>query len=239
VRDLLFILFVISGNLPAAPPSGWISLFDGKTLQGWRVAAKPADAGKNYWTVQDGAITCDSRGRAQHDYVWLLSDGEYADFDLALKVRSFRESKGNTGVQVRSRYDPEASWLDGPQIDLHPPGPYRCGLIYDETRGVKHWIYPVLPDWKIDPAQGAPKWKWKHSDEGDGWNDILIECRGTRIRTTVNGIRIADYNGAGVLDDDLHRMRNVGLRGHIALQLHTGDDLYVQFKDLRIRPSVR
>lgn len=221
--------------MPAAPPDGWIPLFDGQTLKGWQVAAKTDDLAKNYWTVQNGAITCDSRGRTQHDYVWLLSDGEYGDFDLALKIRSFRESKGNTGVQVRSRYDRDALWLDGPQIDLHPPGPYRSGLIYDETRGVKHWIFPVLPDWKIDPAQGAKKWKWKHSDEGDGWNDVLIECHGTTIRTTVNGIRIADYNGAGVLDDELHKSRNVGLRGHIALQLHTGDDLYVQFKDIRVR----
>jgi hypothetical protein len=214
-----------------------MSLFDGETLNGWRVAAKPEDAKENYWTVRDGAITCDSRGRSRHDYVWLISAREFADFDLRVKVRSFRESRGNSGVQIRSRYDRDAFWLDGPQIDIHPPAPFRTGLIYDETRGVRHWIYPNLPGWEIEPHHAAPGPDWKQSDEGDGWNDLLIECRGTKVRTTVNGTLVADYDGAGVLDDDLHRRRNVGVRGNIALQLHTGDELYIQYKDIHIKPA--
>jgi len=222
--------------IAAGPQSdGWTPLFDGKTLQGWHVAAKPEDLQKAYWSVRDGAITCDSRGKSKHDYVWLVSDGEYSDFDLKLKVRSFRESKGNSGVQIRSRYDSQAYYLDGPQVDIHPPAPFRSGLIYDETRGVRHWIYPVLPDWKIEPEQGPKQWTWKHSDEGDGWNDVWIECRGAKIRTSVNGIRIADYDGSGVLDDEVHRQHNVGMRGHIALQLHSRDDLYIQYRDIVIR----
>jgi hypothetical protein len=220
-----------------AQNDGWVSLFDGKTLKGWRVAAKPEDVEKKYWTVQDGAITCDSRGRRKHDYVWLIGNKEYMDFDLKLKVRSFRESSGNSGVQVRSRYDQEAFRLDGPQVDIHPPGPYRNGLIYDETRGVRHWIFPVLPNSKIEPEQGVKNWKWVHSDEGDGWNDLSIECRGARIKTTVNGIPTADYDGSGVLDDDIHKRYNVGTHGYIALQLHNGDDLYIQYKDIYIKPA--
>jgi hypothetical protein len=216
---------------------GWTCLFDGKTLNGWHVAAKPEDVAKNYWTVREGAITCDSRGRRQHDYVWLLSGQEYADFELKLKIRSFRESTGNSGVQVRSRYDAQAFFLDGPQIDVHPPGPYRTGLIYDETRGVRHWICPVLPNSKLEPAQGAKSWKWVHADEGTGWNDLSIECRGARIRTVVNGIQIADYDGAGVLDDAIHKEHNVGMRGHVGLQLHNRDDLYIQYKDIYIKPA--
>ena len=221
----------------AAENDGWISLFDGNSLKGWRVAAKPEDVEKKYWSVQDGAITCDSRGRRKHNYVWLLNSRELADFDLKLKIRSFRESEGNSGVQVRSRYDWDAFWLDGPQIDVHPPAPYRTGLLYDETRGVRHWILPLLKTGgKVPPELGAKQWKWRHADEGDGWNDLLIECRGTRIKTTVNGIPVADYDGAGVLDDESHKLHNVGLHGNIALQLHTGDDLYIQYKDLRLRP---
>jgi hypothetical protein len=47
-------------KLHAAENDGWTSLFDGKE-----------DVAKNYWSVQDGAVTCDSRGRKQHGYVWL------------------------------------------------------------------------------------------------------------------------------------------------------------------------
>jgi hypothetical protein len=136
---------------------------------------------------------------------------------------------------VRSRYDRSAFWLDGPQVDVHPPAPWRTGLIYDETREARRWIFPSLKNWEIDPASGPEKWKWKYSDEGDGWNDLQVVCRGSNIRTVVNGLPIADLDGAGLLDDEAHRRHNVGLTGHIALQLHTGDDLYVQYKDLIIR----
>jgi hypothetical protein len=230
------LLALCAASLPAQE-AGWISLFDGKSLKGWRVAARPQDRDKNFWSVQDGVITCDSRGRKDHDYVWLLSDKEFTDFELKLKIRSFKESTGNSGIQLRSRYDLDAFYLDGPQVDIHPPAPFRSGLIYDETRGVKHWIYPVMPASKIEPQQGPKEWKWKHSDDGDGWNDVLIVCRGTKITTTVNGIRIADYDGDGVLNDELHKRRNAGMHGYIGLQLHVKDDLYLQFKDIYVKPD--
>jgi hypothetical protein len=225
------IVVMMLAALGAAAADDGVALFDGRTLKGWNVASKPADRDKNFWSVKDGAIVCDSLGRKDHDYVWLLSAGEYGDFELRLEVRGFRESPGNSGVQVRSRYDYEAGWLDGPQIDVHPPGPWRTGLIYDETRGVRHWIFPSLPDSKIVEAQGPPKWKW---DE-DGWNQIAIVCRGTRITTTVNAVRIADFDGAGLLDDTNHRARNVGLKGHLALQLHIRDELRIAYRAIRIR----
>ena len=233
----LTLAFLAAVCAVGAEDNGWISLFDGKTLDGWRVFGRPADVAKNYWSVQDGAITCDSRGRGNHDHVWLLATGhEYTDFDLKVKVRSFRESTGNSGIQVHSRYDDQAYKLDGPQVDVHPPEPFRAGLIYDETRGVGHWLFPVLPSWPIRPDQGPKTWKWKHSDEGDGWNDILVECRGAKIRSTVNGSVVADYDGAGVLDDEVHKRYNVGLRGYVGLQLHVNDSLYIQYKDVSIRP---
>ncbi len=217
-------------TLPAA--QGWTPLFDGHSLDGWHMAARAADRGKAFWKVEDGALLCDSLGRPDHDYVWLVRDGEYGDFELKLKVRSFPNSPGNSGVQVRSRYDGAAEWMDGPQVDINPPAAWRTGLIYDETRGAQRWIFPSLPNWNIDVSRATPGWKW---DE-NGWNAIEIRCRGTRIETTVNGVRIADYDGRGLLDDAAHRQRNVGLRGHIALQLHMKDELRIAFKDILIRP---
>ncbi|HEY0968201.1 MAG TPA: DUF1080 domain-containing protein [Opitutaceae bacterium] len=215
--------------------AGWTSLFDGKSLDGWHVIARPDDVDKDFWKVEDGLLVCDSRGRKKHNYVWLMSNAEYGDFEFKLKVRSYKDSTGNAGIQVRSRYDHKEQWLDGPQIDLHPPGPYRTGLIYDETRGVKHWIHPVLPGTAMKPEEGVQGWKWKHADDGDGWNEIHVICRGTQITTTVNGVPAANYDGKGVLDDAAHRALNVGLNGHIALQLHTGSDLYIQYKDIVLK----
>jgi hypothetical protein len=229
IRSLAALLFALS--LPAAAADAWVSLFDGKSLTGWHIGARPEDRSKEFWKVKDGTITCDSRGRKDHDYVWLLSDQEYGDFELRLKVRGFRESTGNSGVQVRSRYDNAESWLDGPQIDVNPPASWRTGLIYDETREVKHWIFPKLPDWNIDDSHAPAGWKW----DADGWNTLEIVCRGARITTTLNRVRMADFDGSGILDDAAHRKYNVGMRGYIALQLHTHDEVLIQYKDIRIR----
>jgi hypothetical protein len=218
-----------------AAESGWTSLFDGKTLSGWQVACKPEDRGKEFWSVRDGAITCDSRGRKDHDYVWLVRDGEYGDFELKVEVRGYRDSTGNSGVQVRSRYDGDAFWLDGPQVDVHPPAAWRTGLIYDETRGTQRWIYPSLKNWEIHDSHAPKGWRWKFADEGDGWNSIHIVCRGPSIRTVVNGVPVANLNGVGILDDENHRRRNVGMKGRIALQLHTRDELFIQYRSILVR----
>jgi len=231
-----FLLAVaIAGPAPGAPP-GWIALFDGKTLNGWTVAARPEDRNKGFWKVQDGNITCDSRGRKEHNYVWLITEKEFDDFELKLKVRGFRDSTGNSGVQVRSRYDYKALWLDGPQVDVHPPTPWRTGLVYDETRGTRRWIFPSLPDARIDQSHAPKGWEWKYADEGDGWNDLHIVCRGVSIRTVVNGVPAANLVGDGILNDEAHRKHNVGLSGHIALQLHVNDDVYIQYKDIFVKP---
>jgi hypothetical protein len=108
-------------------------------------------------------------------------------------------------------------------------------LIYDETREAKRWIHPSLPDWNIDESHAPDGWSWRYADEGDGWNDIRITCLGTRITTVVNGNTATDVDFAGILDDEAHREHNVGLRGHIALQLHARDELRIQYTDIAIR----
>ncbi|MCS7043601.1 MAG: DUF1080 domain-containing protein [Bryobacteraceae bacterium] len=232
MKGRLCALLLAAASLAAQP---WRPLFDGATLAGWRVEARPEDAAKGFWKAEGGSIVCDSRGRPDHDYVWLMTEDEFGDFELRLEVQSFRSSPGNSGVQVRSRYDRAAQWLDGPQVDIHPPAPWRTGLIYDETRGWKRWIHPLLPDWNIGPEHAPAEWEWRHAGEGSGWNEISILCDGTRIRTTVNGRVITDRDFAGILDDAHHRARGVGLRGHIALQLHTRDELSIRFRNIAVR----
>ncbi|MDZ7639367.1 MAG: DUF1080 domain-containing protein [Bryobacterales bacterium] len=209
----------------------WQSLFDGKTLHGWRVEAKPADREKGFWSVVDGAIEANSIGRKEHDYVWLIREGEFGDFELELKVRDFSESTGNSGVQIRSRWDAAKEWLHGPQVDIHPPAPWRSGLVYDETWEARRWIHPSLPNWNIEPAQGPSKWKWKAGE----WNDLHITCRGGRITTRVNGVVITDEDLSAVLFDEAHRNHRVGRTGQIALQLHARDELKIAYRDIRVR----
>jgi len=213
----------------------WVSLFNGKNLTGWIIKCKPADAGKQFWSVENGTIIADSMVTREHDYIWLLTEQEYSDFILRLRFQAYSDNPGNSGIQIRSRYDDQIGWLDGPQIDINPPGPWRTGMIWDETRDVRHWLYPGVPkgEW-VDQSMAPPGMVFYYSDEKPGWNDLEIKAVGTRITAHLNGVKITDYDGAGVLDDDVHKARNVGLSGHIALQIHTGDLLKIRYKDIYI-----
>jgi hypothetical protein len=215
----------------------WTNLFNGKNLDGWVVKCRPGDKDKTgYWKVVDGTITAETPPNSKHHYIWLLTEKEYADFELRLKVHTYSSTAGNSGIQVRSRYDDKEGWLDGPQVDINPPGPWRNGFIYDETRGVQVWLWPdVGKPANAKPGHAPEGWKWQNADDGDAWNEVYIVCKGTRIKTIVNGVTVADYDGAGRLDDEVHRDRNVGLKGHIGLQIHPGKELLIRFKDIEVR----
>jgi hypothetical protein len=219
----------------AAESAGWQSLFNGNDLAHWTVKCKPADKPKHFWRVEDGAIVAHSLGKKGHDYVWLYSEKEYGDFALRLKFLPSRKSRGNSGVQIRSRYDDAANWLDGPQIDIHPPGPWRSGMIWDETRGNKRWIFPDVPKGKwVNESMAKPR-PFHYQEDGDIWNALEITATGMKVKAVLNGATITDYDGTGVLDDETHRKRRVGVKGHIALQIHRGDQLEIRFKDLFVR----
>lgn len=219
---------------------GFKPLFDGDSLAGWSIKCKPLDRSYTFFTVEDGTIVADSMKVQKHDYVWLLTDGEYSDFILRLKFQAYRGNPGNSGIQIRSRYDDAAGWLDGPQIDINPPGPWRTGMIWDETRGVQHWLCPAVPkgQW-VDEKMANPALRMYFSDETPAWNDLEITATGGKITASLNGLLITDYDGAGILSDGVHQQHNVGMKGHIALQIHTGDKLRIRFKDIRIKELPR
>ena len=214
----------------------WKSLFNGRDLSEWSVQCKPEDKDTVFWSVQDGAITADSLNQKGHDYVWLMSKQEYQNFTFHFKFRAFRDSPGNSGVQIRSRYDVESGWLNGPQIDIHPPAPWRCGMMWDETRGVQRWIFSDIPKGKwVNESMSVPQRVFYFSDGETPWNQMEITVAGLNIRAVLNGVVITDFKGQGILDDAAHTRRRVGESGHIALQIHKGDQLKIQFKELEIK----
>lgn len=237
---LLTLLAIVSlsgcGGRPQTSGGNWEPLFNGTDLTGWTVKCKPADRDHEFWRVDNGTLLVDSMDHEGHDYVWLVTDREYADFVLRLRFQAYRDSPGNSGVQIRSRYDDEAGWLDGPQIDIHPPGPWRTGMMWDETRDAGGWLHPDVPkgQW-VNQAMANPDLVFHYADEGSGWNTLEIAAVGTRITAWLNGIPVADYDGSGVLDDSVHHRHDVGLKGHIALQIHRADRLRMRFQDIAIR----
>ncbi len=223
------------------PEQGWISLFNGKDLNGWLVRCLPEDSRKEYWSAGEGFIECNSMNDPDHNYVWLVSEKEFSDFHLRLEFQPFRSSEGNSGVQFRSHYDDrqDRGWLNGPQADIHGPAPWRTGMIYDETKGVQRWIFPSLPDWNISreevPGSAQNTTLFFHEEDPDQWNTMEIICRGMHVLTIVNGETVADFNGDGILNDEAHRIRGVGSRGSLALQLHMNDALLIRYRNICIK----
>jgi hypothetical protein len=122
-------------------------------------------------------------------------------------------------------------------VDIHPPAAmsWRTGFIYDETREENRWIFPSLKDWNMDPKFKPTRHVFKYAGDGDGWNDLVLICQGTRIKTILNSVVVTDWDGAGVLDNAAHVKHNVGRVGHFGLQLHSGDELRIRFKGISVR----
>lgn len=206
---------------------GFRSLFDGHTLSGWNVRCMPKDAelAAKAWSVDQGTILANTIGHREHFYIMLVSQEDYGDFVLRLRFQVERGITGNSGIQIRSRYNPDTGWMEGPQIDINPPESELTGKLWNEGPGTHRWL----------ANEPVPGFRFKYADEGDGWNDLEITAQGLKIRSVLNGITVVDYDGAGVLDDQEHRQLGVGLRGQIGLQIHSGHELKLRFKDLRIR----
>lgn len=218
----------------------WKPLFNGVDLDGWTVKSLADDAHKEFWSVDNGTILCNSMGDSTHNYVWLMYDQEFENFELRLKFQAYEGNPGNSGVQVRSRYNENelatgGFWLDGPQVDIDPPSQWRTGLIYDETWEERRWLFPSLENSRIDDRHAPRRVIFDYEDGEDKWNDLIILCNGTNIQTFLNNIPVADFDGDGILNSENHLRRDVGMKGYIALQLHIYCQLKMRFKDIYIR----
>lgn len=140
------------------------------------------------------------------EYGWLCSAKTYGDFILEFEAK--HEGTGNSGVQARSRLD-EKGVMIGYQFDLDRTRP-SSGRLYDEARR------KLLQDVPNDPAaRGAFK--------GDDWNKVTIRCEGDHLRSWINQVPIVDY------------VDSVDLEGIVALQVHSGKDVKVRFRNLRVK----
>jgi hypothetical protein len=221
------VLLLIPVPSPAAE-EGFTSLFDGKTLDGWTINCLPKDRQRanRDWTVDRGTILANTVGRKDHFYILLATNKEYGDFVFRFRVQIERGVTGNSGIQIRSRYNAETGWMQGPQIDIDPPNPQgTTGKLWNEGPGPHRWL-------SNEPIKGL---KFFYADQAPGWNDLEITAKGMRIRSVLNGVTVVDYDGSGVLDDEVHKKWNVGTKGVIGLQIHANDEIKLRFKDVRIK----
>ena len=158
------------------------------------------------WKVADNAIVGDSAG-IQHNQ-FLVSKEEFSDFELKLEFR-LKDGAGNSGVQFRTKRIPNSTEVSGYQADI---GENYWGCLYDESRRNK--ILVKAPD---DFEKSLKK--------GD-WNEYTIRAKGDHIMLKVNGVTTVDYTEP---DAEIAR------KGILALQVHSGGPLKVEFRNIRIK----
>ena len=203
---------------------GFVSIFNGKDLTGWRGDAK-------FWSVQDGCITgiTPQDGIAENNFL-IWTGGEPADFEIKL---SHKLEGGNSGIYFHSKErapGSTAEMLVGPQADFSADHVWT-GVVMEYLlreklveRGRKVHI-TESGEVKEAGAIGDPKKLLKAVRDND-WNDYHIIVRGNLILLRINDVMMSE-----VRDHDSRR----ALAGLLALQVHTGPPMKVQFKNVRLR----
>jgi hypothetical protein len=228
------ISLVLVGMMTVAGPivgeeEKWESLFDGKTLAGWEAPEM------SYWSVEDGAITATSTEKdpCTHNQFLLWQGGELGDFVLKLSFRIEGGEKANSGIQIRSQLE-EDGHVVGYQADITKPDGRYLGCLYDE-HGRK--MLAERGQRTVVGADGAMEVKTVMTPEAvvrkaavvtDGWNRYEVSAKGDTIRLAINGIVTAEVK-------DLQEAERE-LSGLLALQLHSGPPMKVQFKDIQLKP---
>lgn len=226
-------LFVVSGIGPASAEegkdteNGGMSLFDGESLDGWSAPDM------SYWSIKDGAITAiaSDENPAKKNQFLVWQGGEIDDFVLRLKFRVDGGPKANSGIQIRSQVQEDGHAV-GYQVDISQPEAPWLGAVYDEhgrkmlaARGEKTLI---KADGSFDksPVEESAK-QAIESYRAKEWNEYEIRAKGNRITVKLNG------HITSVVIDDQEEERE--LSGILALQLHSGPPMTVQFKDITLR----
>ncbi len=218
---------------------GFKSLFNGRDLSEW-------DGNPKLWTVRDGTITgvtgSDADTKINHNTFLVWKGGDIGDFELRL---SYRIEKGNSGIQYRSKVTQTGKFgpiVGGYQADFEAGTTYT-GILYEEGgRGIlaqrgQKTVIKEIEETKDGKTQKKTKVevtgsvgdtkeiqsKIKHED----WNDYVIIAKGNHLQHFINGHQTVD-----VIDQ---QSANAAKSGALALQIHVGPPMVVQFKNIRIK----
>jgi hypothetical protein len=206
VRPICPLVAVAFSLAALASAQEWVSLFNGKDLEGWQQIN-----GKAKYEAKDGAIVGTSVPNSANSF--LCTTKNYSDFELEFEVMVDKEL--NSGVQIRSESKPDYQnrRVHGYQVEIAVGG--FSGGIYDEARRGK-FLNAEQPTAEI---QALLKEK--------AWNKYRVVCQGDHIQTWVNGVKVTD------LRDEMTRTGLIGLQVH-GVGDRT-DPLQVQWRNLRIK----
>jgi hypothetical protein len=216
------------GGLLKAPDDGeegFTPIFNGKDLTGW-------DGNPDFWSAKDGILrgetTKEKPTKGNTFCIW--RGGTVEDFELRL---SFRMQTGNSGVQYRSK--DLGNWVVGGYQAEAANEPGRAGFIYDEKgkRGRMCLVGEkvVWKDGKKEVVGSVGDYKKiQETFKLGDWNDYRIIAKGNHIVHYLNGVQTIDFT-----DEDEANPGAPGQSGIVALQVHAGAPMAVEFKDIRLK----
>lgn len=203
---------------------GFVAMFNGKDLTGW--AGKPGG-----WWVEDGALTAESTPEKpclKHHYLY-WTGGEPADFVLRFQYKMVGEG-GNSGVQFRSEKRPD--WdIWGYQADIEN-GPQWTGCLFQHDRNgvvMRGFRATIAADGTREETAFASGESLQQQVKTGDWNDYEVIAQGHHISLRINGQLMCEVD-----DHDAKYFREKGI---IALQMHPGPPMKIQFRNLRIRTT--
>ena len=208
----LIALPVLLACTTSAVAGEWVSLFDGKSLDGWS-----QKNGKATYVVKDGTILGTTAKKSPNSF--LCTEKAYGNFELTFEVK-LNNNELNSGVQIRSQTKDgtPAGRVNGPQVEIEATGPKgsESGYVYGEACG--GWMTPK------DQLKSH-----KHFKNGE-WNSYRIVANGANIKSWVNGQAVSD------LTDETKFKSHP--KGFIGLQVHgvgPRGPFSVQWRNIKIR----
>jgi hypothetical protein len=236
-RSILTLSLLLTTSAFAAE-EGFVSIFDGKSLQGWHPspktghsrASKNQSAGK--WIVQDGAIIGSQDIPANGGII--ITDEQFGDFEVALEMNN--DFGPDSGLFLRSTEDGKA-WQA--MIDYHSGGNvmgiYGEGL--NAKPSVRNYSFGVTPEIITintnapTPLPVLPE-SWKHFWRHGQWNELRarIVSNPPHITTWINGVKIMEWQETEIRHPE---------KGGIALQVHGGGNhtnAFVRYRNIRVLP---
>ena len=151
---------------PAPDAEGFIPLFNGNNLDGWKVLKNP-----DGFKVVDGVIRCEYGGGGEVAYYDVRTFG-----DFVLRVEWRVSAKGNSGVFLRAPQQDNEPWNGGYEVQISNEQPPR-----DDSHCTGSLYGYVAVDPRPDETPGD-------------WRSYEITCKGTQIRVVVDGTTVIDYN---------------------------------------------
>lgn len=219
------LMFLGACSATPSPDDGFRSLFDGKTLEGWK-APDPS-----YFSVQDGALTGETtrEHNPPHNQFIVWQGGRVRNFELRFKFRIFG-AKANSGMQFRGTVK-DKGLVHGYQADIALSGPYLGG-IWDEygprgslaARGERNDIDEAGKKTVVKVADPVELGSGINLSQ---WTEYRIIAQGPRLRLEINGRVMSE-----LCDRETGRAAAEGVLG---MPIIPGEPMKVQYKDILLK----